>query len=81
MGAGPCCADVCLSAGKQVAQLSLSHACTDARFVAQIHHFLSAISSEPEILSGKITAVLPKDASGLTSVTLENDGDAPELID
>ncbi len=39
------------------------------------------ISSEPEILSGKITAVLPKDASGLTSVTLENDGDAPELID
>lgn len=46
-----------------------------------IHHFLSAISSEPEILSGKITAVLPKDASGLTSVTLENDGDAPELID
>lgn len=47
---------------------------------------LSAIPSEAEILlpAGtvlKITGVLPKDASGLTIVTLEDDEDAPALID
>lgn len=47
---------------------------------------LSAIPTEAEILlpAGtvlKITGVLPKDASGLTIVTLEDDEDAPELID
>ena len=47
---------------------------------------LSAIPSEAEILlpAGtvlKITGVLSKDASGLTIVTLEDDEDAPELID
>ena len=46
---------------------------------------LSAIPSEAEILlpagtTLKITGVLPKDASGLTIVTLEDDEDAPELI-
>jgi hypothetical protein len=47
---------------------------------------LSAIPSEAEILlpAGtvlKITGVLPKDASGQTIVTLEDDEEAPELID
>ena len=47
---------------------------------------LSAIPSEAEILlpAGtvlKITGVLPKDASGLTIVTVEDDADAPELVD
>ena len=46
---------------------------------------LSAVPSEAEILlpAGtvlKITGVLPKDASGLTIVTLQDDEDAPELI-
>jgi hypothetical protein len=47
---------------------------------------LSAIPSEAEILlpAGtvlKVTGVLSKDASGLTIVTLEDDEDAPGLID
>ena len=47
---------------------------------------LSAIPSEAEILlpAGtvlKITGVLPKDASGQTIVTVEDDVDAPELFD
>ena len=47
---------------------------------------LSAIPSEAEILlpAGtvlKITGVLAKSADGLTIVTLEDDEDAPELID
>jgi|EP01047_Picozoa_sp_COSAG01_P020199 hypothetical protein len=46
---------------------------------------LSAIPSEAEFLlpAGtilKVTGVLPKDASGLTIVTLEDDADAPQLV-
>jgi hypothetical protein len=46
---------------------------------------LSAIPSEAKILlpagiTLKITGVLPKDASGLTIVTLEDDSDAPPMI-
>ena len=46
---------------------------------------LSAIPSEAEILlpagtTLKITGVLPKDASGLTIVTLEDDSEAPPMI-
>ena len=66
---------------------------TQARLVLQILTSrgvdigkLSAIPSEAEILlpAGtvlKITGVLAKDASGQTIVTLEDDEDAPELID
>jgi hypothetical protein len=46
---------------------------------------LSAIPSEAEILlpagtALKITGVLPKDDSGLTIVTLEDDSEAPPMI-
>lgn len=66
---------------------------TRTRLLLQIHTSrgidigkLSAIPSEAEILlpagiALKITGVLAKDASGQTIVTLEDDEDAPELID
>ena len=45
----------------------------------------SAIQSEAEVLlpagtALKVTSVLPKDASGLTIVQLEDDPDAPDLV-
>ena len=74
-------------------QLMRLYRLTQARLVLQILTSrgvdigkLSAIPSEAEILlpAGtvlKITGVLAKDASGQTIVTLEDDEDAPELID
>ena len=75
-----------------VAQLMRLHRLTQARLLLQIHTSrgidigkLSTIPSEAEILlpAGtvlRITGVLPKDASGLTIVTVEDDEDAPALI-
>eukprot|EP01043_Picozoa_sp_COSAG02_P009203 COSAG02_NODE_308_length_25072_cov_20.906925_17_plen_135_part_00 len=76
-----------------VAQVLRLHRLTQTRLPLQILTSrgidigkLSAIPSEAEILlpAGtvlKITGVLSKDASGLTHVTLEDDEDAPTLID
>ena len=75
------------------AQLMRLYMLTQTRLLSQILTSrgidigkLSAIPSEAEILlpAGtvlKITGILEKSADGLTIVTLEDDEDAPELID
>ncbi len=60
--------------------LYFAHACLSSNARARLQVEGEAELLLPAGIALKITGVLPKDASGLTIITCEDDDDAPALI-